>query len=274
MEEATIEVAGEVDRLVVAGLEELRPLLEEIGDGLLLVGGQMTRVWLHLRPVDVPVRTTADVDFGVDRRALRLSARRSVVGPQLRALGFEQRLGEEQFRFVKVIEGRAFPVDLGIAPGGSRARPPLLEKGMTAIEMPGLAYALRHRTAAAVKFVDGERTSRFELPLPRLDAAFVLKGALVASGARLRPQHRQRDTADALSLALACAGDDAAVDALRANRRRSDVAAAIRWLARGFDSPRSAAARRTQVHFEEEAGISSGAEWAVESAARLIEAVS
>lgn len=226
MKRATIGVTGEADRLLRDGLEELRPLFEELGAGVIVIGGLMARIWLHLRPIDVPARAMADVDLGADRRALRLSADRRVLAPLLERLEFEPRLGDEEFRFVKQIDGRPFPVDLGVAPGSSRADPPLVEKGMATVAVPGLAFALRRRTVVEVGFVEEGKVGRFELPLPRRCARIA---------------------------------------------RRADVRAATGWLRDSFPSTGAAAARRVQEHFAEEAGVGTGGEWAVRTAARFAE---
>ena len=264
MEHATIGVTSAADRLLADGLEELRPLFDELADGLLVVGGLMTRAWLHARPIGMPPRATADIDIGVDRRALHLVGERTRVGPLLRDLGFEPRMGDEQFRFEKRLGDRVLPVDLGIAPGMSREEPPLLEPGITTIAMPGLAYAVRRRTAIELSFVEDERSRSFQLPMPTLDAAFVLKGGLV--GVRRRTDRLQRDTIDAISLAAACLRDEPSLRALAADRKRSDVKAALGWLTSSFTSTSSAAARRVQRHFEDELDGIDGAQWSVEIA--------
>ncbi len=137
MRRAVIGISGEADRLVADGLEELRPVFEKLRGGFLVVGGPMTRVWLHLRPIGIPPRATADVDLGIDRLALRLVGNRRLIAPLLRETGFEPRPGDERFRFVKEIEGRALPVDFGIAPGRSRKEPPLPGRGIATIAIPG-----------------------------------------------------------------------------------------------------------------------------------------
>lgn len=270
MERAVIAVSGEADRLVADGLEELRPVLAGLRRGVLIIGGLMTRIWLHARPIGVPARATADVDLGIDRRALGLVGDRKVVEPLLRAAGFEPRLGNEEFRFEKDLDGRTFPVDLGIAPGGSREEPPVLEHGMTTIAVPGLAYAMQRRTSITTEFLDRGHSRSFDLPVPTLDAAFVLKGALVASGVRRRADRRQRDTVDAISLAAACANDSPSMEALGTSEKRSDVRDAVGWIREAFSSPRSAAAARVEAHFDEE-GIADAAEWAVAVAGRFSE---
>lgn len=263
MNEAVIGVKGDADRLLVAGLNELRPVFEHLGDNALVVGGLMARLWLFAEPIEIAPRATGDVDLGVDRKGLRIAGDRQVLAPLLEGAGFEPRAGEEQFRFVKEIDGGAFPVDLGVAPGSSRNEPPLLEKGIQTIAIPGLAYALERRTTMRAKFVADDSVEEFELPFPELDAAFVLKGALCEKGVRNRTDRRQRDTVDAVCLAAACVGNEPSLDSLAASRKRADVKAAIRWVRENFGAADSAAARRVRQHFEEESGSSGGGEWAV-----------
>jgi hypothetical protein len=275
MEEAVrVAVAGPADRVLVQGLAELEPVLERLGDSSLLVGGLMTKLWLHARPLDVPLRATADVDLGIDRRRLRLTGDRRLVGPLLRECGFDQRAGHAEFRFFKEIDGSTFVVDLLLSSGSSRAEPPLLEAGLPSVTIPGLAYA---QTRPAVDFTadfsDGGGNHVLSLKLPTLDAAFVLKASLVQRGTRSRPDRQITDTADAIMLAAICADDDGAVGALKEHRRQSEVRDALRWIRRAFGSPRAAAAIRVQRHFESEAGLSTGAEWAVGVAGRLARAV-
>jgi len=52
------------------------------------------------------------------------------------------RPGEDGFRFEKHLQHGSILVDLLIAKGASRSKPPILEKGIETIAAPGLAYAL------------------------------------------------------------------------------------------------------------------------------------
>jgi hypothetical protein len=61
MPRLVLQVAGPADCLLLAGLTHLRPVIDELSDGALLVGGLATIAWLHASPIDVPVRTTRDV---------------------------------------------------------------------------------------------------------------------------------------------------------------------------------------------------------------------
>ena len=47
MEIAPIGVTGPADRLLVAGLREISPILDELDPAVLVVGGLMGRLWLH-----------------------------------------------------------------------------------------------------------------------------------------------------------------------------------------------------------------------------------
>jgi len=175
-------------------------------------------MWLLLRPLEglVP-RATADVDLGIDRKGLGLTARSERVRPLLVARGYQPLPGDEGFRFEKRFgANETLLVDLFVAKGASRDEPPILERDLTTLAAPGLSYALERDTVfVEVGFVDAERTMRIELPLPTLDAAFVLKGALAASGLRTRPDRVDRDRIDAV-LAAACLHDEAALGALAA----------------------------------------------------------
>lgn len=181
---------GPADRLLVTGLLDLKSILDELRGNVLIIGGLMARMWLHLRPVEgIPPRATADVDLGIDRQGLGLTATSERVRPLLEAQSYKQLPGDEGFRFRKSFgAGEALLVDLFVAKGASRHEPPMLEKNLMTLAAPGLAYALsRGPYVVDAAFVDGATTTALELPLPRLDAAFVLKGALVASGVRTRP---------------------------------------------------------------------------------------
>lgn len=261
------------DRLLVAGLEDLRVVFEELRGHVLLVGGLMARVWLHLRPLeDLPPRATADIDLGIDRQGLRLGARPRV-RPLLEDRDYRQR-HDESFRFEKSFgEGETLPVDLFVPKGASRADPPILEDGITTLAAPGLAYGLaRGPRFVDVAFVQGDRTAEVELPLPQLDAAFVMKGALAASGVRTRIDRRRRDRVDSVFLAAACASDDEAVAHLR-RARTKEPRTALRWLEESLASVDSPVAEALEGHLREEYGIPQGDEWAVGVARRLRAAV-
>lgn len=258
-------MTGPADRLLAAGLADLRPVLQALRGNVIVVGGLMARAWLHLRPVeDIPPRATADIDLGVDRKGLGLTSSNERIRPLLEARDYRSEGGEEGFRFRKEFgDGEALMVDVFVAKGASREEPPVLEKGVVTLAAPGLAYALR-RGPHFVEwlFVDGDVTTSVELPLPTLDAAFVLKAALVASGVRTRPDRRNRDRVDALMLAAACVSDEEAVAALRAATGK-EARQAITWLQTKVSDPRSAVARTLEEYLDEQHGLPRGGEWAV-----------
>lgn len=275
MERATITVSGPADRLVADGLGELVDVLDRLGGAALIVGGLMTRIWLHARPHrNMPTRATADVDLGIDRRSLSIASNRRVIGPLLAKHEFIAGMGDKAFRYSKELpNGSLFRVDLLVAPGASRADPPLLETGIPTVAAPGLAYAFfRGAVTAEVTFVDGSGKDKHLLRIPELDAAFVLKGALVGMGVRPRPDIARIDTTDAVMLAALCLDDAECIRSLAKHRRRSDVRSSLRFL-ESIDGPRTRAARRVERHFAIEFGISGAGEWASDVARQLTEAV-
>jgi hypothetical protein len=121
-------------------------------------------------------------------------------------------------------------------------------------------------------FVDGGVTTEVEVPLPTLDAAFVLKAALVESGVRMRPDRLERDRVDAVMLAAACLTDEWAVEAL-AVAGQSEARRALRWLDSSLASPESRVARSVETFMRDQHGTPGGAEWAVSVAQSLARAV-
>lgn len=274
MRELSVVAAGPADQVIVRGLIDLKPVLEALDEGLLVVGGLMTYFWLSYEASDLPVRQTGDIDLGLDRRALHLTATSSRIAPLLRENDFEpySASGRPTSRFYKDLgEGMTIIVDLMIAPGASRTQPPQIESGIPTIAAPGLAYAFeRGRCDFSVTFhVDGTDHTVM-LPLPQLDAAFVMKGALMQSGTRAKVSKARTDTVDAITLASACAANDEAVGAIGENRKRSDVKKALRWLESSFADERSLAARRVGEHFAETHGQDDRDHWAVEVARELL----
>lgn len=227
----------------------------------------------ELRPVEgISPRSTADIDLGIDRQRLRLTATSERVGPLLTERGYIALAGEDGFRFEKALEQGSMIVDLLVAKGASRDEPPILEKGIATLAAPGLAYALTRPTVMVeLELVDGRGSTVVEVPLPSLDAAFVLKAALVASGVRVRPDRRERDTVDAVMLAAVCASDSAAVHALAEGSGRSEVKRALALLREGLGRADRAAARRVVDYLQRERGVAPeiGGEWVVQVAARL-----
>lgn len=129
-------VRGPADRLLLAGLTALEPVLAKLGDGVLLIGGLATAAWVETSEIDVPVRPTYDVDLGVDRRALGLAARTSKLRPLLAQHGFRRRPGDEPFRFACETDKGEFLLDLLLPRGASRRVPPSIEAGLDSIQRP------------------------------------------------------------------------------------------------------------------------------------------
>jgi hypothetical protein len=273
-ERALIGVTGPADRLLVRGLADLQPLFEELHGNVLLVGGLMARVWLHLRPVEgLLPRATADIDLGIDRGGLGLTARSERIKPMLEAKDYRPLPGDEGFRFRKELEGAPLLVDVFVAKGASREEPPILEKGVRTLAAPGLAYGLsRGPRAVEVEFADGGDATELRLPLPTLDAAFVMKGALTSSGVRLRADRRQRDRVDTVMLAAACLQDADALQALRAAKGK-EPRAALRWMRESLDDAGTPAAQALERHLLDEHALPGGGEWAVGVAERLARAL-
>lgn len=274
MERAVIAVAGPADRLLVRGLSDLQPLFDDLQGNVLLVGGLMARVWLHLRPVeDLPPRATADIDLGIDRTGLGLTARSERIKPMLEAKDFRPLPGDDGFRFRKDLDGSPLLVDVFVAKGASRDEPPVLEKGVRTLAAPGLAYGLSRRPyVVTVEFAEGADVTELQLPLPTLDAAFVMKGALTASGVRVRADRRQRDRVDTVMLAAACLQDAGALAALRAAKGK-EPRAALRWMRESLTDADTPAARALDQHLLAEHDLPGGAQWAVGVSDRLTRAL-
>lgn len=260
-----IAVHSGADRLLYEGLPLLRPVLDGLGDGAVLIGGLATAAWLTERPVGLPVRATRDIDLGINRLALGISRNRAAVKPLLREHGFDPGYADEEFRFARETNAGTLVVDVLVAPGASRQQPPVVEPGLPTLAAPGLAYALLRGPIPLELVLIGQQQRVLHLRTIHLDAAFVMKGALVASGQRTRADRRITDTVDAVMLAAACSTDPSAVAQLAAYRRRSDVKAACGWMASQFTSARSAAPRRVADY----TGADEDAEWAVDVARRL-----
>ena len=274
MLELRILVAGEADRLLFEGLPYLEPVFAELGDGAIVIGGIATTAWIETSNLDLPMRATRDVDLGIDRQGLRLGSSKPRVQPLLREQGFEPLLGDHRFRFERETPAGKFLLDLLVAPGASREDPPLLEAGMPSLAAPGLAYAIRRQpTRLKLTLSDRKDDRTFNVPVVKLDAAVVMKGALVSSGMRMKPDKRITDTSDAIMLAAVCAADPPSVKQLREHRKRKDVRQALDWLTTAFPDEKSRAARRLEQHFEAEFAQPGGAAWAVEAAARFAEAL-
>lgn len=276
MHSIVIRIEGKADRLLVKGLKEIEPVLDALRGSVVLIGGLMVRIWLNAQPPELPVRATADIDLGVDRRSLRLASSSQKVAPLLKDRGFEPGAvdPEELFRFGKELEGETLVVDVLVAPGSSREEPPLLEQGISTLAAPGLAYALlRGIRHVDVEFDDGSQVADLTLPLPTLDAAFVLKAALAESGVRRRADRRRVDTVDSLLLAAALLekADDLAI--LREHQRRSDVRKALRWLNTSFSKRDSVGSARVAEYFSGEFGIEIDRDYGVRIALNLNEKI-
>ncbi len=274
MPKLVLSVDSPVDRVLLAGLPHLQPVIEEIADGVLLIGGLATTAWLASSPLELPLRATRDVDLGIDRGALGLTGRARRIVPLLERHDFSQRVGDEPFRFRRTTGGGDFLVDLLLPKGASRARPPVIEAGLDSLAAPGLAYAIaRGAERLDLRLSEAGRTHRFELPIASLDAMLVMKATLVADGARTEVARRMVDTADAVMLAAAVRHDTASLRALATNRARSEPRRALRWLRERFSDERSAEARRVESHFERERRGAGGAAWAVAAVGEFLAAL-
>jgi hypothetical protein len=260
-----IEVVSDADRVLYEGLPSLQPVLDRLGPSARLIGGLAGAAWLAERPVGVPIRATRDVDLGIDRVGVGITRARTVVGPLLAAHDFASGFGGEPFRFWRETERGAFVVDLLVARGASRETPPVVEEGIESLAAPGLRYALGRDAVPLELVLRAEETRSFNMYTIPLDAAFVMKAALVVSGVRTRPDQRVGDTADAVMLAAACAKDPEAVTQLREARDRGEAKTAIRWITARFGNARTAEAQRMGRYF----GGDDGARWAVAVADEL-----
>lgn len=153
------------------------------------------------------------------------------------------------------------------APGVSKA---FLSTSLSARRPTSSRAVTARRGAVPLRVVlNGEQRIEIAMHTVALDAAFDMKAALVAGGLRARADRRITDTTDAVLLAAAAVHPADAVQALHVHRRHGEVKVALRWLAKSFDSPRSAMPRRLADHFADPAA----AEWAVDAAAALSAAV-
>jgi hypothetical protein len=264
MPSLVLHVAGPADRLLLAGLAHLQPVIDELAGGTLLIGGIATTAWLQASATELPIRATRDVDLGIDRTVLGLTARTRRIRPLLERHGFRRRPQDERFRFVCDTEAGAFLLDLLLPKGASRADPPLIEDGLDTVAAPGLAYALtRGSQRLELTLVDDGSSHRFVLPIASLDGLLVMKATLVADGTRTGPHRRVVDTADAVMLAAAATGDASCLRELKRHRTRSEPRRALRWLRDSCTDARSAAPRRVERHLLDEYGQAGGAAWAV-----------
>jgi hypothetical protein len=265
-----IDVSSPADHVLFDGLPVLQPVLDQLGPHALLIGGLVTAAWLDARPIGLPVRATRDIDLGIDRVGLGIRRGQAPIAPLLRAQQFAPGFNGEDFRFSHDTERGPLVVDLLVAAGASRARPPIVEQGLPSLAAPGLAYAIRRGPVPlTVVLRRGDVSRSFAMHAVTLDAAFVMKATLVVSGVRTEPDKRITDTADAVMLAAACARDPAAMRALAGQRANGEAKKAIAWIQDRFSSPTSAEARRVSRHTLSDAG----AAWAVDAAAAFTRAL-
>lgn len=274
MPRLVLSVDRPVERVLLAGLPHLLPVVEELAGGVMLIGGLATTAWLASSPLELPLRATRDVDLGIDRVALGLTGGARRIVPLLERHDFSRRVGDESFRFRRTTGAGDFLVDLLLPRGASRAQPPVIEVGLDSVAAPGLAYAIiRGPERLYLRLSEAGRLHRFELPIASLDAMLVMKATLVAEGARTELDRRVVDTADAVMLAAAVSRDAASLRALATNRARSEPRRALRWWRERFADERSAEARRVESHFEREHRGPGGATWAVAAVGELLAAL-
>lgn len=265
-----IHVQSPADEVLYEGLPHLAPVLEEFGSGALLIGGMAAIAWLTACPVGLPVRATRDIDLGINAVKLGISKDHAPVQPLLKKHGFKPGFGGESFRFSRHTSHGPFVVDLLVAKGASKADPPEVERGLPSLAAPGLAYAVLRGPVPMQLTMHGPAGEQrmFTFSVVTLDAAFVMKATLVASGSRRQAARRVTDTTDAIMLAAACLQDDDAMTALASHRRRSEPKRALAWLTDAFSTPTSAAARRVADTAESPAET---AAWTGDVATRFIE---
>jgi hypothetical protein len=273
MPSVAIDAGSPADRLLAAGLDRLSPIVDELYDGILVIGGLAVTAWLQTHPTGIAVRTTRDIDLGIDRAALHLTTTSNRLPPLLAQHGFRSRPDDEPSRFVCPTQAGDFLVDLLLPKGASRSTPPEVEPGITTVAAPGLAYALERGPAPLdITVTDNGDPRTFHLPVTHLDAMLVMKAGLVATGTR-PPSRAITDTADAVLLAAACTQSPAALDALRTHRRKSEPRTAIGWFEASFDDPTQRHPRRVGQHFRDEHNDPNGATWAVDAVQTFLHAL-
>ena len=264
-----IRVDGGANQILYEGIPTLRPVLERLNSTALLIGGLATAAWIENRPIGLQPRVTNDLDLGINRVSLTEAGRDLKVRELLIDAGFSPGYGDEPFRFSRDTSKGPFVVDLLIPSGSSREQPPQIEAGLESVEAPGLAYALSRGSIPMDLILGRSEAVRARFNLLQLDAAFVMKAALVASGRRVRQDRRNTDTVDAVMLAAACLTDAEAIQALSTNSARSEPKKALNWLATSFPDPKA----RAPLQVAGGTGEPSTAAWSVEVASRLTAAV-
>jgi hypothetical protein len=265
---ATVGISPELAAIYADSLPVLQRVLDSLDEGYVLVGGIAVQYWLTVRPVrGFPVRPTADIDVGIDRMVIGSTGDRTVLRPLLDTEGFRNEQGDEEFRFRRKTAAGSLVLDIVVAPGASRETPPLAEMGMPSVAAPGLAYAfIRGPVRGEIEFNSAGGGSNLLVGwFPALDAAFVLKAALVESGVRTRPDRVQTDTSDAVLLAAAMLADEGALATFREHASRSEVKRATKWFKGAFATSESIGSNRLRKTYRSEEAV----ELAMDIAERL-----
>jgi hypothetical protein len=119
------------------GIADLGAALAKAAAGWRLIGGVAVMLHLQRLVLDVPLRATADADFGVSPALLKDASLVSALG----SAGYRKVAGN---RWERPIDGRrTAAVDLLVPAYRSRARHTVRIGDVTTTEVPGLAVALR-----------------------------------------------------------------------------------------------------------------------------------
>jgi hypothetical protein len=153
----------------LTAIADVSRVLEQIGlDQHRLIGG--VNVMLHIQRLglDLPVRSTADADFGVPPIALR----ETHLVEAIEALGYRKVAGNRWERPIDAT--RVAAVDLLVPTYTSRARHTTRVGDVVTTEVPGLAEALRRRGVHVGLDLLLTDTSRLEATVVIPDAASTL----------------------------------------------------------------------------------------------------
>ncbi len=60
MPTSRIDVTGPADRLLFEGLPHLQPVIDDLGDGAMLIGGLAATAWIGASDIGLPLRATRD----------------------------------------------------------------------------------------------------------------------------------------------------------------------------------------------------------------------